>query len=115
MISGNRRQGVYVSQNAVNAVVVDNYIGTNKNGTASIGNALGGIFDQGTNTVIGTIGKGNIISGNGFAAPDNAIRSGIFCNQPHTAIAVNRIGVGANGEASATTAAASIWRLNPVG
>ena len=44
-----------------------NYIGTDVSGTLDVGNTWQGINNSGTNTIIGGIGEGNVISGNYLA------------------------------------------------
>ena len=66
IISGNNRIGVYVL-NAAGNKVTGNYIGTNVNGTADLGNTFDGVYLDGApnNTVGGaTAGERNVISGN---------------------------------------------------
>jgi CSLREA domain-containing protein len=69
VISGNDWQGVFISgSGATGNVVQGNYIGTDKNGTADLGNYADGVrIDAGPgNTIGGTAaGAGNVISGNG--------------------------------------------------
>ncbi len=69
VISGNVQNGVYLSQaGATNNVVQGNYIGTDINGTADLGNLLSGVLFESkasSNTIGGTAaGAGNVISGN---------------------------------------------------
>lgn len=73
VISGNR-SGIVVgtldansSNKPDNTSITGNYIGTNAQGTSSIGNTENGIFvSNASNTTIGSIGSGrNVISGNG--------------------------------------------------
>ncbi len=69
VISGNVQQGVYLSQDgATGNVVQGNFIGTDINGTADLGNTLNGVLLDtiaSSNTIGGTAaGAGNVISGN---------------------------------------------------
>ncbi len=71
VISGNANNGVEITGAGTSGnVVLGNLIGTNKNGTASIGNNDGVNIANGAtaNTVGGrTTGAANVISGNGYA------------------------------------------------
>jgi CSLREA domain-containing protein len=68
LISGNIEAGVVISESVpTNNVVMGNYIGTDVNGTAAVGNGTGVLIWNGAsyNTIGGTIpGAGNVISGN---------------------------------------------------
>lgn len=67
VISGNDENGVGINSGASGNLVQGNYIGTDVNGTANLGNAAVGvyIFDAASNTIGGTaVGARNIISGN---------------------------------------------------
>ncbi|HEX8494639.1 MAG TPA: DUF4394 domain-containing protein [Pyrinomonadaceae bacterium] len=68
LISGNISNGVRISGSAsTNNKVMGNYIGTDVNGTADLGNGANGVAINSapTNTIGGTIaGSGNLISGN---------------------------------------------------
>lgn len=68
VISGNLNDGILISSSA-NTVIRGNYIGTDRTGTADLGNAGKGIMlrDQAAGNVIGgtTRGTSNVISGNG--------------------------------------------------
>lgn len=65
LISGNRTDGLLIQSSGTR--IIGNLIGTDRNGTASVGNGLGIAVFTGNNTTIGgtTIGTRNIISGNG--------------------------------------------------
>jgi titin len=69
VISGNDRQGVVIADDGTdNNVVCGNYIGTNANGSAALGNSWDGVWISNgaqNNTVGGqTSGERNVISGN---------------------------------------------------
>jgi large repetitive protein len=66
VISGNSLGGVYLGfADATGNQVVGNYIGTSANGSAPLPNGLNGVFvDNAPNNQIGTLGAGNVISGN---------------------------------------------------
>jgi hypothetical protein len=69
VISGNDRQGVAIGDDDTdNNVVSGNFIGTNANGTAALGNSWDGVqvFDGAQNNTVGgqTAGERNVISGN---------------------------------------------------
>jgi hypothetical protein len=68
LISGNGRQGVEIhGLGTIKNIVEGNYIGTNKGGTAPLGNGLGGllIVDASNNTIGGTDSlSANVFSGN---------------------------------------------------
>jgi hypothetical protein len=67
VIAGSRWENIWVGQSTLNNKIKGNFIGTNAQGTASIGNGNNGITNDGSNSVIGGTepGAGNIISGNG--------------------------------------------------
>ena len=68
LISGNNGDGVHVSgSEADNAFIVNNLIGTKKNGTAALGNGGVGVRVEGEGAQVGfiTAGYGNVISANG--------------------------------------------------
>ena len=67
VISGNNRYGVVIfSPEATGNKVIGNYIGTDANGTADLGNGLDGVSLQSANNTVGgmTAGERNVISGN---------------------------------------------------
>jgi CSLREA domain-containing protein len=66
VISGNNLHGVQISQSPTGNSILGNFIGTNVNGTAALGNSFNGVVIGGSgNTVGGTQeGAGNVISGN---------------------------------------------------
>jgi hypothetical protein len=67
IISGNRQDGILLSTNCVGNMIVGNYIGLNRAGTAAIGNLFNGITasGSGSNLIGGTVaGARNVISGN---------------------------------------------------
>jgi titin len=89
VISGNGRRGVLVFQpTASGNEILGNYIGTDANGTADLGNAHIGvtIFDATNNSIGGTTaGAGNVISGNSFGvfigfgdATDNRVEGNLI-------------------------------------
>jgi len=75
LISGNNQSGLYITNNnSIYNVIAGNKIGTNFDGSASIGNGSVGISTSGDFTIIGTNGdgisdslEGNLISGNNQA------------------------------------------------
>ena len=88
LISGNDGNGIKIEGNTANQVL-GNYIGTNIDGSASLGNTERGIEINGggSSHVIGaaTAGAGNLISGNGwdgvlvwFGAHDNVIEGNVI-------------------------------------
>ncbi|TMF99540.1 MAG: hypothetical protein E6I03_12145 [Chloroflexi bacterium] len=66
VISGNDQSGVRITPGASGYVVAGNYIGTDVNGTADVGNTNDGVFVQGSNNTLGGTASGarNLISGN---------------------------------------------------
>jgi CSLREA domain-containing protein len=67
VISGNDQMGVDIQGTATGTLVQGNYIGTDVNGSADLGNTSAGVYINGapSNTVGGTVaGAGNVISGN---------------------------------------------------
>ena len=98
LISGNEAQGVYLyNNNSTGNRVIGNYIGTDVNGTAKLGNAGSGVLIvyPGDNTIGGTAAaERNVISGNGG--------QGVFIYHANTNATGNRvqgnyIGTDANG------------------
>jgi CSLREA domain-containing protein len=65
IISANQLFGVWLDDSSNAASVLDNRIGTDKLGTAALGNIKGGVRVGGSNHQIGSSQKGNLISGNG--------------------------------------------------
>lgn len=88
IISANGQYGIRLAQNASANKVQGNYVGTDINGTAALGNFFGGVsIEAGKSNVIGGDhkGQGNLISGNnahgangiqicGNSAPGNRIQ-----------------------------------------
>ena len=67
VISGNNDAGIDIEETASNNTVQGNYIGTDVNGSADLGNSLSGIVVQsGPNNIIGgtTAAARNVVSGN---------------------------------------------------
>jgi CSLREA domain-containing protein len=113
LISGNGDFGVTVSQNATDTVIAGNLIGTDKTGTANLGNSSSGVGIFGAdNTTIGgnTASAANIIAfsegdgvsvqnsqdsfGNVIAAENNKVqRNSIFSNG---GLGIDLIGLGEN-------------------
>jgi CSLREA domain-containing protein len=105
VISANTLEGVEISgTSATGNFVQGNYIGTDRNGTADVGNGQNGVFVAGPSNSIGGStatpgqGAGNVISGNTLAGV--RITSGGNTNT----VAGNLIGLQANG----TTALANV-------
>lgn len=68
VISGNLNQGITISDSGTKSnQVLSDYIGLNAAGTAAIPNTWSGIdiFTAAASNIIGDVGKGNVISGNG--------------------------------------------------
>jgi hypothetical protein len=99
VISGNGRDGVFISENNTTGNIVSgNYIGTDKNGTADLGNSQNGVYigyGAPNNTVGGdTDGERNVISGND--------EHGVFISEIETinnTVSGNYIGTDKNGTA----------------
>jgi CSLREA domain-containing protein len=66
VISGNSQSGIYISgTGTMSNTISGNYIGTDKDGTADLGNTFWGVrFDSGPQN--NTLGPGNIIAHNGY-------------------------------------------------
>jgi hypothetical protein len=104
VISGNDQLGILLNQTP-SATIRGNLIGTDKNGTGSVGNSNGGIFlDVGVgSTAIGgaAAGSGNTIANNGAAGlvlsnlsgTGNSILSNSFFNNTGIGIDLNQDGV----------------------
>ncbi|MFC1568529.1 Ig-like domain-containing protein, partial [Candidatus Margulisiibacteriota bacterium] len=98
LISGNDNEGIHLLGGSGSTVIIGNYIGTNRTGTAAIANNRG-IYIQGTNN--NTIGNGtpggrNIISGN---------NAGIQMDGNSNEAMGNYIGTDVNGTAAVGNAA----------
>jgi hypothetical protein len=99
VISGNDQDGVIIFENNTTGNIVSgNYIGTDKNGTANLGNTQNGVYigyGAQNNTVGGdTDGERNVISGNG--------ENGVYIYEIETinnTASGNYIGTDANGTA----------------
>ena len=103
VISDNGVGGVNISgASATGNIVQGNYIGTDRNGTADVGNTVDGVFVGGpSNTIGGTTatpgqGEGNVISGNGAGA----VGSGVRVTANTNTVTGNLIGVAAGGTAA---------------
>ena len=97
VISGNADDGIEIADaNATGNVVQGNYIGTDANGTAGLGNDGDGVvvFNAADNTIGGTTaGARNVVSGNAYGV-------NITSNSTGTLLQGNYIGVDANGTAA---------------
>ena len=98
VISGNGTSGVLIrGQQATKNVVAGNYIGTDKDGTASLGNGDAGVtLDGAPENIIGidlVIGAGNLISGN----PIGVVVNGTEAKK--NVVAGNNIGTDKDGTA----------------
>ncbi len=112
IISGNTNHGVAINvTNTSNNQVLGNFIGTDVNGTAAIGNGSDGVNIRGAasnNTIGGTAaGARNVISGNGY--------DGVSINEAGTSgnvVLGNFIGTDVNGTAKLGNAhnGAVIWK-----
>jgi CSLREA domain-containing protein len=102
IISGNGTSGVEITDSGATGNVVEgNYIGTDVNGTADLGNAFYGVLikDAPSNTIGGTVaGARNIISGNGASGVgiDGSGGSDAYGNE----VQGNYIGTDVNGTAA---------------
>ena len=98
IISGNGGSGIYLSDtNTDNNQILGNYIGTDVNGTASLGNSFGIYLNNGPkfNEIGGAVaGQGNVISGNTYGIM--MYETGTDSNE----VLGNFIGTDANGTAS---------------
>jgi hypothetical protein len=92
VISGNGGDGVVVFPDVSGLLVLNNYIGTNKDGDGGLGNGGVGVFDGGHDTTIGRPGAGNVISANGGA--------GVRLSSDGAVVQSNLIGTNASGEAA---------------
>jgi len=116
VIGGLGEYGINFGQGALGNVVQGNYIGTDVTGTASIGNALGGIFvTSGSNNLIGgtVIGAGNLVVNNGgdgigivaSASTGNSILGNSIYGNAGLAISMQGGGVTLNDTGDADTGA----------
>lgn len=90
IISGNRGNGVSVGPFEADGVeVLNNYIGTDVTGMVEVGNQGHGVEAAGSGLVIGKLGAGNLISGNGGA--------GVHLRYVDTLVQTNLIGTDVSG------------------
>lgn len=105
IVSGNGQYGVNFNQSGINNTVSGNYIGTDINGTADLGNSNFGISSatSNSNTIGGTAGVSlggsctgacNLISGNDVGGV------GLFTDSNSNTILGNFVGVNVSGSAS---------------
>lgn len=95
VISGNSGRGIEITANG-SATIDGNYIGTDAAGTADVGNLGHGIqIVNSSNSVIGTAGNGNLISGNDGSGIK--IIGDIGTPASNNTISSNLIGVNAGG------------------
>jgi hypothetical protein len=107
IISGNG-DGVWLGDSGTdNNVVSGNYIGTDVNGTAALGNSNGVVIGNGAqfNTIGGTTeGERNIISGNGT---DGVVIFG--SGTDNNEVSGNYIGIDVNGTAALGNSLSGVW------
>lgn len=112
IISGNNNHGIWLHQSgSIN--VINNYIGVNSNGNASLANSQDGIRIESSSNVIGgsTVNHRNVISGNG----NNGINiDGSMNAATGNSILNNYIGLNANGNGAIGNSQAGI-RINGSG
>ena len=114
VISGNVNEGIFFHGNdgAIDEMVLDNWVGTNFDGTAEIPNGLDGIslLQSAGNTI-----RGNVISGNGNpsrTAPTS--RNGIkLAGADDNLIQANLIGTDASGTRRCPTSATACSSAAP--
>ena len=94
VISGNRKDGIFINTPSEDNFVQGNYIGTDINGTAALGNQEHGVQVAGNNNAIGGIlGKtGNVISANQL--------DGVAIDGMRNSVQGNLIGVDSSGTAA---------------
>lgn len=105
LISGNSGGGVAIFENgsvaATNVRIVGNYIGTDRNGTADLGNGTGVLLNGGRDNRVGgpTVGERNVISGNGAPPNGTDAGSGVWLGSfdSNHVVQGNYIGLGADG------------------
>jgi len=112
LISGNKNSGICINyQESVNNFIRGNYIGTDVNGTAIIGNNNDGISLFGAH--ITTIGgpqasQGNLISGNGSNGISLLYATGVGDTPDDNVIQGNRVGTDVSGTAPLGNTSAGI-------
>jgi CSLREA domain-containing protein len=105
VISGNNQGGIYISGSSTTTNTISgNYIGTDKDGTADLGNTFWGVrFDSGPQN--NTLGPGNIIAHNGYDGVEVNGGSSISNTITQNSIFSNTMGIdlvgGANGNIAA--------------
>ena len=98
LVSGNGGFGIYVDSSSqpapADAVrVTRNYVGTDASGMHALPNASVGVDMLSAYTILGDVGRGNVISGNG----DYGVESDGAFHPSHNQILGNMIGVSADG------------------
>ncbi len=97
IISGNTEAGIWIQLSSDNNQILNNYIGTDVNGTAAIPNDDNGVIVWGTaGNQIGASGLGNLISGN----TDNGIYMPNWVVNTSVDVEDNIIGLDASGTAA---------------
>jgi CSLREA domain-containing protein len=120
VISGNNQEGIYISGSGTTTNTISgNYIGTDKNGTADLGNTTRGVyFDGGIEN--NTLGPGNIIAYNGsdgvrvngVSTSGNIItQNSIFSNT----MGIDLVGGANGGIAAPVIVTATVGSVNIVG
>jgi titin len=125
IISGNGSQGVEIESGSNGNLVQGNFVGTDVNGTAKLGNIRDGIIigNSANNFVGGTRqGAGNLVSGNGIqgvevygpSATGNLIQGNLIGTDigGHAALANGQSGVGLLGAANNTVGGTSAAARN---
>ncbi len=113
-IAGNASYGVYSTSTGSLNRFAGNYVGTNKTGTAAVGNTIG-FFMAGTSETIGTNSDGNGDASEGNVISGNATGPGIQLNNGDSHIvAGNIIGLNAagTGKVANATYGILIGRMN---
>ncbi len=95
LISGNANFGVHLMAGANSNLFQKNFIGTDRAGSATLPNLLSGVRVESAANTIGTVGAGNVISGNG--------QDGLFlvgAGARSNLVQANFIGTASNGTAN---------------
>ena len=105
IISGNEGAGVRVETSADNTTVVGNYIGTDRTGSAALGNTTGGVVLYSSNNTVGgsLAGEGNLISANSGGGIRISVPGG------NNQVLGNLVGTDAAGTADLGNVGYGIW------
>ena len=111
VISGNGTYGVHVIASS-GQVIQGNYIGTDVSGSNAIANFAEGVyFENSSNSLVGGIGGGNLISGNG----SSAFPAVLIFNSSQNTVQGNIVGLNVSGTTALANGGTGIKLWNAIG